>query len=646
MKVSYNWLREWVDIPVDADTLAKELTMVGLQLQSMDKTGTDVILDFEITVNRPDCLSLIGVAREAGTIFNSPAPQLPKLLDSPVLRVDGKEGKYPAGGLALHIVLEDPELCPRYCGQIVMGVKVASSPKWLSDKLEACGVHTINNVVDVSNFVMLELGQPMHAFDCDHLSSGTIRVRRARGEQLKMIDGKERLLQDPMLVIADSQRAQAVGGVMGGFDSEVTERTSTVLLEAAYFQPASIRTTAKKLELLTDASYRFERGVDYDMQAIACRRAALLLQEIAGGKAHPVLDVCAKTFQARQIELRPARVERMLGQRIDAAFMNRTLQSLGFSEKDSNVWMVPSFRVDVDREIDLIEEIARHYGYNKFPDTLPPATRKYQDDYPTFGLERRVGEFLRSARIDETTTYSFVDPSRVPGNSERVKVVNPLSEAASELRSSLIPNLMEAVEYNLRHRNESVRLFEIGRVFLKQDEKVALGIVILGEYQELKGVIEGLFPALQYSSPVFQQNRILIDGCRLGEIQQTSVEGQPVQLCEIYLTDLVGLKKEEIRYEPIIPFPYVQRDVSFILDESIAYGDLEKLFQQLNVENLRSFKLVDRYHGLNLPAGKVSLTFQLVYQSAERTLTSEEVDRLHNRIIEEFSRRFSAELRK
>ena len=648
MKIGYNWLKEWVEIPVDAATLAKELTMVGLQLESMQNMGDEIVLDFEITVNRPDCLSLLGLAREASTIFGSDAPRLPDLHPSAIVHVDGPEGQYPAGeDIPLKILLQDTAVCPRYCGQIVTGISVGPSPEWIVSRLESGGIRSINNVVDVTNLVMLELGQPMHAFDYDRLSGGTIIVRKSGRVKLQMIDGKERMLDNSMLAIADAQREQAVGGVMGGKESEVTDATRTVLLEAAYFDPASIRGTARKLELSTDASYHFERGVDYEIQATACRRAARLLQDIAGGMPHAILDVCAKQFETPEIALRPARIEAILGQKIDSTFIERTLKSLGFQNTSGNRWQVPSFRVDVLREIDLIEEIARHYGYNRFPDTLPSTTGKLQSDYPTYRMERRAAEFLRAAQIDETCTFAFVNPqSSFKSGKVYNKVINPLSEAATELRASLIPNLVDAVEYNLRHRNENVRLFEIGRVFLHNEEQTMLGIVILGEYQDLKGVLEGMFPALLYPPPDIHTSAILIGNERIGELRQLRVEDRQVQVAELSLTRVIALERKDKRYQPIIPFPRVQRDVSFIVNDDIPYSQFEEAFQKLGIEDLRSWKLVDRYKGANTPPGTVSLTFQLVYQSHSRTLTSEEVDTSHNRVIEDFARRFSAELRK
>lgn len=643
MKVSYQWLQEVVNVPADPEILARELTMVGLQLESFNRLEDDAALGFEITVNRPDCLSIYGIARELAAIFGISAPSCPPLHPVEVIRPEQGEGHYEAEGLSLRIGIDEPELCARYCGQLISGVRVEPSPSWIRKRLEMCGLRSVNNVVDITNLVMLEVGQPLHAFDYERLAEGTIRVRKARRESLLMIDGRERLLQEPMLVIADAVRAQAVAGVMGGRDSEVSEKTRILLLESAYFQPTSVRKTAKALEVATDASYRFERGVDPQMQANACRRAAALLEEYAGGKIHPVLDVAPGMFSLRRVELRPARITRILGKEIDPAFVHRTLTALGFISKEDQLWEVPSFRVDIFREIDLIEEVARHYGYNNFPDTLPEAARKYQPDYPTFELERNIAQLLRAARLDEACTISFVSPAE---GAEGIKLVNPITETADELRMSLLPGLIQSIAYNLRHRNQQVRLFEIGRVFLPDGEKVALGITMLGDYLELKGILEGIIPALGYPRPSFDGSRISVDGRIIGEIRTSALETTEVQTCEIYLSHLVEIPMRRLRYEPIIPFPSVERDASFLLHEGILYVQLEALLEKLNVPELRSYKLIDRYQGENIPAGKVSITLRFVFQSTERTLTSEEADRSYQAIVDHIASAFGAQLRK
>jgi phenylalanyl-tRNA synthetase beta chain len=643
MKYSYNWLKEVVDHPGDVHTLTQELTMAGMKLEGTEEISGDTVLDFEIPVNRPDCLSIYGLAREISALFGTPIHKQPDFDARKVHRVEAREGR--ENKKKIKIEIEEHELCARYCGQIVEGIRVAESPEWIRKKLEGCGVRGINNVVDVTNLVMLELGQPLHAFDYDKLAEGTIRVRKARGEKLLMIDGKERLLIPDMLVIADAVKAQAVAGVMGGKESEVTNATTTILLESAYFQPASVRKTAKQLELSTDASYRFERGVDHAGQARACERAATLLQQIAGSTPHTVLDVAPVRFPDKQIPLRQSRIRRILGTEIDPAFVKQTLLALGFEPMAGDLWKPPTYRVDIFREIDLIEEIARMYGYNRFADTLPAAEKRYQPDYPTYNLECSFSDFLKAARVDEACTYSFQEPSEST-TEKRIRIKNPISETASELRTSLLPDLFQSIEYNLHHRNEDVRLFEIGHVFFEAGEETALAIALIGEYPEIKGIVEGALEALQYERPNIIDGKISVQNESIGTINSTEIEGHLVQGCEIYLTDLIRVPRKELKYKPIIPYPFIERDASLILSETIPYSDLEKLIKGLHIEELRSYKLVDRYKGPNTPPGKISLTFRFLFQSENRTLTSEEVDRLYARIVDEFTKRFDAELRK
>ncbi|MCI0415926.1 phenylalanine--tRNA ligase subunit beta [bacterium] len=641
MKVSYNWLKETVDIPVDPDALAKALTMVGLQLESKQPYEEDTTLDIEVTVNRPDCLSVYGLAREIALIFGSPPPAIKGLHQTQVIPFRTNDGRYSGGGKDLRILIEDADLCPRFCGQIVTGIKVGPSPSWMQKKLEACGLRSISNVVDITNYVMLELGQPMHAYDFDTLAGGTIRVRKARNEKLLMIDGKERPLSDSMLAIADAERVIGVGGVMGGMETEVTESTTNVLLEAAYFQPASVRRTAKTLELSTDASYRFERGADYKMQANACLRAAVLLEQCAGGTVHPVVDVCPGKFVPAEIRLRQPRIARILGQTIDPHLADNILTALGFIKKAENLWQVPSFRVDIFREIDLIEEIARHFGYNNIPSTLPKAEKRYQADHSTFQLERAVNQFLRGAGLEEAYTFSFVNES----TEEAIRIINPLSEIAPALRTSLLPGLQESVAYNLRHRNEDVRLFEIGRVFLPETEKIALGIAMLVEHRDLKGIMESMLSALLYGEPTIRDGSIFVEGKNIGRMIQTHSESQPLQLCEIYLSDLIQLPQRRLTYNPLIPYPFVERDVSFLISSDVRFSQLEDVFNRMDVPALRAWKLVDRYQGKNIPSGKVSLSLRFTFQATDRTLTSEEVDRMFDTIVRALSENFAIELR-
>lgn len=647
MKVSYNWLREVSGIDEEAASIISKLTMLGVKCEGQEAVGDDLMIDFEVTVNRPDCLSIHGIARELRAAHGKHAPALPEIHPSTVIEVSGREGGYPAGEKPLRIVLEEPEMCSRFCGQILTQVKVSPSPDWMRSKIEACGVRSINNVVDVTNYVMLELGQPMHAYDYDKLTRGTIRVRRGQNEKLVTLDGKERMMADSMLVIADDAVPVGVGGVMGGLDTEVTDSTTTVLLEAAYFNAATVRKARRALDLSTDASFRFERGADPAMQAIAELRAAFLLQQIAGVQVHPLLDVSMRGYQPIVVDLRYDRIERILGAKIDPHAVDRILTALEFVKAGPRSWRVPPFRVDIKREIDLIEEVARHHGYNNFPDTLPEGEKKYQPDYPTYELERKFSQFLQSAGVDEASTFSLVSPTSQYRSleGERVALLNPISDTISELRSAIVPGLLDAVEYNVRHRNHGVRMHEIGRVFSPAGEHIDLGIVVWGEHLELKGILESALAALDYPRPVFRNGEIVAGEQRIGRYGHAEVEGHAVYFSEIQLDVLLNVPRRARVYDSIIPFPFVERDASLILDESIPYSALEETVRSVNIPELRSFNLVDRYKGKNTPPGKASLTFRFIFQSDSRTLLSEEVDALYARIVDALTSQHSGTLR-
>jgi phenylalanyl-tRNA synthetase beta chain len=348
-----------------------------------------------------------------------------------------------------------------------------------------------------------------------------------------------------------------------------------------------------------------------------------------------------------QVELRPERIERILGEPVDQSFVETVLTGLGFVQEEKNRWTVPSFRVDITREIDLIEEVARHFGYNNFPSTLPEGGIKYQEDYPTYGLERAVSQFLQGARVDEAVTLSFVNQSSPFIKPEKsIQILNPISEAANELRNSLIPGLLESIDLNLRHRNRDVRLFEIGHTFHPHGERVMLGIVLIGDYQELKGIVEDAIVALQYPEPEVKDGKILIGEIELGDISQYDLEGNTVYAGELSLSDLIQIQKIKTKYKPIIPYPPIERDLTFVIDEQVPYSKMEGVFKQLAIPEIRSFKLIDRYKGKNAEPGKVNLTFRIIFQSENRTLLSEEVDALCAKIVAEFARSFGAELRK
>ncbi|RPI54924.1 MAG: phenylalanine--tRNA ligase subunit beta, partial [Acidobacteria bacterium] len=466
MKVLVSWLRDFVDINVSPDELGQTLTMRGFELSSIDPVDThqkmgsdpffDAVLDFEVTANRPDALSVIGLAREVGTAYSLPVkPLVPKPLPQTPTR-------------DVTVRLEAPDLCPRYAAAVA-DVTIGPSPEWLAARLQAAGVRPINNVVDVTNYVLLELGQPMHAFDLDRLAGKEIRIRRARpGERIKTLDSTDRALDPDMLVIADADRAQAIAGVMGGGLSEVSDSTRTIVLESAFFNPKSVRRTSKMLGLKTEASARFERGADVNAAVTGIERAITLLVEIGAGQGRGgAIDEYPSPVSPKRIELRRARIGSMLGLEIDDPDIERILKGLGFQVRRNEAgWevSVPTFRVDVSREVDLIEEVGRHYGYDRLPSTFPALTEPAPPSDPRIARDRLVRRVLAAAGCSEALTFSFIDTALAAHFADHDAIVpigNPLSAQFSVLRPSLLPGLLTSVAHNRHRERADVRLFEL-----------------------------------------------------------------------------------------------------------------------------------------------------------------------------------------
>src|SRR4051812_11597800 len=480
VRLVYNWLREIVPVTADVDTVAREISLRGFELAAVEY-GREPVIDFEITANRPDCLSHVGIAREASAIWG-----LPTRLEIQVFPPDDRA----VGRAQLDVTLEAPDLCPRYCAQLFQ-VKIAPSPAWMQQRLEAAGVRPINNVVDITNYVMLELGQPMHAFDFERLAQRRIVVRRARAkETIRTLDGADRSLDADILVIADAQRAIAVGGVMGGADSEISAATTTIALESAYFDAASVRRTSKRLGLKTEASARFERGSDIERPPAAILRATeLFVQTGAAAPLLPMIDRYPAPRQPRQIQLRSSRIARLLGQTIPAEDVPRYLRPLGFDVAPQNgheEWRVtvPSFRVDVTREEDLIEEVGRHYGFDRLPVRFPTLDIAQAPPDPAIARDRLVRHALTSAGFSEAMTFAFIErqaalPFCAP-DSEPTAIQNPLSEKFAVLRPSLLPGVVDSCAHNRRRGRKDIQLFEIGSRFTPDGEGRAAAFAWMG----------------------------------------------------------------------------------------------------------------------------------------------------------------------
>ena len=691
MLISYNWLRELTGTNLTPTQLRERLTMVGLAIDAVEEIEGDSVLDVEVPSNRPDCLSHIGIAREV-TVIERSKVQSPK---SKVPTTEGKASDFTS------VEIQNPELCPRYTARIVRGVKIGPSPEWLRKRLAEIGQRPINNVADITNYVLHESGQPLHAFDLAKLAEHRIVVRRAAaGEKLKTLDGVDRTLDSEMLVIADAQRPVALAGVMGGLDSEISAPTTDVLIESAYFNPDSVRRTARKLGMDTEASRRFERGADCENVLQAQTRCVELICEIAGGVAtEDAVDVYPNPLPARLVDFRPARVESVTSLRVDPADMTRILEALGFRPEESSKngaarFTVPSWRIDVSLEEDLIKEIARHTGYDKIASELPPSNMsgEYQ---PTEMKRRALRRILRDMGFDEAINFSFIDTAHdeqfelLPGvaaESDKVNFVtlrNPILEEATRMRPSLLPGLIESLKNNLNHGTRDVRLFEIGRIFAGSGsgelprERDALALIATGgateegraqasreiDFYELKGTLEAAVDAMKLAPLSFSKARVkhlregqaakitLADGTAIGSIGRLSETiaasykfRQPVYLSELDLTALLDSEQRTGQYKPLPRYPSVVRDVTVLVGRDVSFAELLTAIDSERVADYSGAKLVGTYEGEGIPEDKRSVTLRIEYRSEEGTLRDEEVETQHRRLIDLLLIKFTAKL--
>ena len=643
----------------------------------------DVVFELEITPNRPDCLSLIGVAREIRA-------ETGNRLKLPT--VDLQENDRNVRNLT-SVTIDAPELCPRYAARLIQGVKVTESPAWLQQRLESVGVGVINNIVDITNFVLMEYGQPLHAFDYHKLTENRIVVRRAtEGEHIKTLDEVERELTSDMLVIADAEQPVALAGIMGGYDSEITEATCDVLLESAYFNPSSVRATAKALGISTEASYRFERGADPGVVLAALDRAAQLIAELAGGEVcEGIVDVYPGQQPLTEIQLRSERVNVVLGTTLEPAEMARILDCLGFEVDTTEAIYqitVPTFRSDVTREIDLIEEIARVYGYDNIPTALPKGDIPVPAPNPKTEVRSRIKRFLLAAGMMESVNYSFCDPNCFdkirmnPGNPLRdtLRLRNPLSPEMSVLRTTLTPGLLENAQHNRNHQIDTIALFEIGGVFLhdgeeKEPERVAgvlAGQVGEGIYSDpyrppdffdIKGLVEGMLEVCgvvdwtlqKTDTPTFHPGRnaeVLLGDKRIGvfgEVHPEVLENYDLPykafLFEFDLEGLVGAATFSKRFEAISIYPKVARDLAIVVDKEILSDMPTALIYTTGGDSVDSVRLFDVYEGEQVPEGKKSLAYTITYHSETETLTDKAVNALHDEVVKCLNREIGAELR-
>jgi phenylalanyl-tRNA synthetase beta chain len=675
MLISYEWLGDYVDTRLSPDELREKLTMVGLAIDAVEQHNGDAVLDVEVPSNRPDCLSHIGIGREV-SVIEGQALRLPEIKP---FHTEGRAAELTS------VEIKDPDLCPRYAARLVRGVKIGPSPEWLVKRLETIGQRPINNVADITNYVLHELGQPLHAFDFHKLGGRRIIVRRASpGEKLKTLDGVERTLTNDMLVIADAERPVALAGVMGGEESEISSTTTDVLIESAYFDPNSVRRTARQLGMDTEASRRFERGADCEGVLFAQERCVQLICELAGGIAsEDSLDIYPTPFVQSTVTLRPRRIPELTSVSVERDEILRILSGLGFEllgMSDNKLsFKVPSWRIDVEQEEDLVEEVARHTGFDKIGSELPPssASGEYQ---PSEMKQRLLRRAMNAFGFDEAINFSFA-PKQTDGQPE---LKNPIIEDAAFMRAELLPGLLNALRHNLNHGIRDVRLFEIGRVFgtTKQkelpEERLSFALVATGgaveankaqaerdlDFFDVKGALETAVDWMSLTPLIFtttsapqlrlgQSARIkLSDGTEIGSIGRLSESvaanyrfRNPVYVMELDLGALVSGPSRVVQYASLPRYPSVVRDISLLLNRNIALDDVLRAVNEQRVTDFRDVKLVGTFEGGNIPSSKRSVTLRLEYRSDERTLRDEEVEERHAQLTSSLLETFSAQQR-
>jgi len=678
MKLPLSWIREFVDVTASAEEIGTLMGVRGLALEGLEPHGEDVVMDFDVTANRPDCMSVIGIAREIATAYKLP------LINPP------KGGHHENSRGDADVTIEAPDLCGRYVAAVA-DVTVGPSPKWVQDRLTMCGVRPISNIVDITNYVMLETGQPMHAFDLAKMRGGRIIARRAKaGETMTTLDGKKRTLTPDMLVIADAECAEDIGGVMGGANSEITNSTKRIVFEAAYFTPAQIRSTSRKLGLKTEASMRFERGADRTAPARAMARALELLEKIAGGKPEgTITDVYPAPYQPRTMRLDRAHIGGLLGMNVPDAEVERILKSLGFelrksqapSPKSLDGWDVipPPWRVDMHREVDLIEEVGRHYGFEHLPTTFPGVEQAPPPSDPRIMRDRRVRTALLGMGFSEAITFAFIEAAAAEkflGSQPSVALANPLSEKFAVMRPSLLPGLVDVLSHNRRHGRPDVRVFEIGTRFTPAGETRGAAFAWMGlgtpdhwsgtrrpvDFSDIKGVVEQLAVLASVDVAFTEADRtylvrgraasILVNGQVVGVLGQLAPEigeardlpaGSEIYVAELDLDAVTASAPLETRRATTLPrYPFVIRDVSILVANTLSADTVRGTIRSAAPDTLIQVREFDRYEGKGIPDGKVSLSFRLTFQSLDRTLTDEEVQAAMQRIIDALTRELEA----
>jgi len=683
MKLSPHWIRDFVDLTVDDRRLANDLTNAGIAVEGINGEGKQTVFEMEIGTNRPDAMNHYGVAREAAAIYGLPlkpmAPKVPGAKPAserkPASRVQTPQAQSTP---AFPVEIKDPQGCARFTARVVRNVTIKPSPAKIVELLALLDQRAINNAADATNYVLWEMGKPTHVFDLDLLEGGKIVVRRARdGEKLKTLDGVERKLTVEDLVVADAVKPVGLAGTMGGFDTMITDKTRNILIESAWWDPVMVRKMARRHGLHTDASHRFERGADFESTVLSCDLVAELVLQSAGGELDGcAVDVVARWLDQAPVGLRMAEVHRILGNSLDSHQVVRILQRLGFEvlpepDRDPEFTVrIPSWRLDIEREIDLIEEIARLHGYDKFENTLPAFSGSVIET-PDAAKDRKLRTSLLALGYDEAVSLTFIshddasDFCAVPV----VEITNPLSDEASVMRTSLVPGILDMLAYNLNRGSGDVRLFEAGNVFEAENAGAAeLRRICVGasgsavgqnvhqtarpfSFFDLKGDVETLLHLLQHDTLAFDTQtaeyyhpgrsaRAVMDGAAVAQFGQLHPETaakrklkQDVFIAELYLDRLYQHGLREVRYEALPRFPGVERDFSLVFADAVKFSQIRQAVTALRLREMRSFVPAEIFRGGAVPAGKYSVLLRTTFQSDERTLREDEVAQWSTQII-------------
>ncbi len=683
MKASYNWLKEIADFSLLPKELAHALTMAGFEVEGLEEIEGDIILDINVTPNRPDCLSITGLGREISAILEVP-------FKNKAVNIQKQEGKGP------EVEIKNSQLCNRYASRIISGVKVAPSPEWLVKRLETHGFRTSYNIVDVTNYVLLEMGQPLHAFDLDKLADKRIVVKISDSEEtFHTLDNEDRKLSKDTLLIWDSEKPVALAGIMGGLNTEVSLSTVNVLLESACFHPASIRRTSKSLNVSSESSYRFERGIDIENVVKALDMAAQMIIEISGGRVSGLTDNYPRHHASKQIIVQHEKINALLGIRIEESFLQNIMSRLGFEIKRAGekfIVIPPSFRQDVQLDIDVIEEIARLYGYEKIPATLPsirmqPSPRNERRD-----LIKSVKNSMAKSGFSEAINYSFINPEilnnlNIPSEDKRrnfILIKNPLRKEELAMRTNLIPALLNNVSLNLNRGEKIIHLFEVSSIFLHSDQKLPNEIIQLTAvcvkdktaslwktkhdgFYDIKGVLENLFNELKIREYYLESDKALLEpylhpgkSCSimisdeklgsLGMIHPRVLEAFDIR-ADVGILEISNLERlQEYRhykteFVSLPKFPYVERDIAVIVPMDMTAEKIKREISSIDSDIIETVNLFDIYTGKPIAEDKKSLAFSIRYRASDRTLTDEEVDALHFIIIERLKDTLNAELR-